>query len=342
MVVMGEFGRGLITSAHDDSNELFATLLGTDGAGDGTLRVDSLQNNSAPDAVPAMAGANTDLIAWQEDAGAGAQPEIRLRYSPDGLTFGPQLVISSPALGPTDAATGLVAAGDYSGNAAVAWAQGTGDSTQIVADQLYEPPGSFSASTKFRYVRSVRPVLTWSQSREHWGPMRYAVTIDGTQAFQTGATSLRVPATLGQGPHTWLVSATNPAGQAVTTKAARIWVDTVPPAVRFSLRGSRRVGSVQHLYVSYTDSPVSVSPGTASGTANVLVRWGDGSTGHIHHAGAHVYARAGHYRLTVLVTDHAGNRATVVRTIKIAPKPKPTPKNKRKHPSPAKHHGART
>jgi hypothetical protein len=343
MVVTGEFGHGLITSAHDDSNELFATLLGTDGAGDGTLRVDSLQNDSAPDAVPAMAGANTDLIAWQEDAGAGAQPEIRVRYSPDGLTFGPELVISSPALGPTDAPTGLQAAGDYSGNAAVAWAQGTGDSTRIVADQLYEPPGSFSPSTKFRYVRSVTPVLTWSQPREHWGPMRYAVTIDGTQAFQTGATSLRVPATLGQGPHTWLVTATNPAGQAVTTKAARIWVDTLPPAVTFSLRGTRRVGRVQHLYVVYTDSPVAVPAGTASGTASVLVKWGDGSSGQIHHASAHTYARAAHYTLKILVTDHAGNRTTVVRTIKIAPKPKPKPKKKKKgkRPSPTKHHTAR-
>jgi hypothetical protein len=43
-----------------------------------------------------------------------------------------------------------------------------------------------------------------------------------------------------------------------------------------------------------------------------------------------VFTRAGRYRLTVVATDRAGNKTTVVRDLKIAPKPKPKPKKKKK------------
>ena len=195
---MGEFGHGLVTAVHDDSGQLFAELLGTNGFAFGTIRLDSLDNTAAPLPVATMAGSSTDLVAWQQNSGPGTPAEIRARYSADGFSFGPELVISSPALGPTNAAGGLAAAGDFSGKVALAWVQGTGDSTQIVVDQLYQPPSAFAATAKFRYVRSARPVLSWSQSRDHWGPVRYAVTIDQAQIYQTSSTSLLVPGLLGQ------------------------------------------------------------------------------------------------------------------------------------------------
>jgi len=335
-VVIGEFGRGLITMAPTDSDQLFVTRLNTDGARNGTLRLDSLTNTSGPDAVPAMAGVNTDLVAWQQDPDFGASSEIRVRYSTDSVTFGPELVVSSPALGPTDAADGLFASGDRPGNAAVAWVQGSEDSTRIVADQLYQPPGSFALKATSRYLRTVHPVLSWSQPGDHWGPIDYTLRIDGVPVAQTDATSMAVPGALGQGPHRWLVIAANPSGLAVSTKLGRFWVDSVPPEVRLSLTGVRRAGTVLHLYVRYTDSPPPVPARDASGVASVVVRWGDGSSFRIHHRTFHAYLRPGRYRLTVVVEDRAGNKTTIVTTVKIAPetrKKKPTRR--------AKHHSGR-
>jgi hypothetical protein len=328
--IMGEFGHGLVTSVRDDSNQVSGQQLGTDGFQLGTFRIDSLQNTARPQVASAMAGPSADLVAWQQNPDTGAPPEIRLRYSTDGVSFGPELVISSPTLGPANAAAGLAAAGDYSGNAAIAWVQGSSDSAQIVADQLYQPPSTFAATTKFRYVRNPRPVLSWSQARDHWGPVQYAVTIDQTQVYRTAGTSLLVPGVLPNGLHTWSVTASNPAGLSVSTRAAKVWVDTVPPVVHVTVTGVRRVGRVVRMFVTTSDSPPPVSPASASGTARVLIRWGQGKTLRISHSSTHVFTRAGRYRLTVVATDRAGNKTTVVRDLKIAPKPKPKPKKKKK------------
>jgi PKD domain len=342
-VAMGEFGAGLITAEHTDSNQLFATLLGSNGVSIGTGRFDSLTNASAPHAVPAMVGASADLVAWQEEPQGGGPPEVRARFSTDGLTFGPELVVSSPASGPVNASDGLGAAGDYSGNAVLAWVQGSGDSTKIVADQLYQPPGSFGASIKFRYVRSARPVLSWSQSRDHWGPVRYALSIDGAMVTQTTRTSLLVPGLLGEGPHSWLVTASNPAGLSVSSKPARVWIDTLPPTVQFTISGVRRVGRTVHLSLAASDvPPPPTPPNSASGIASVLVKFGDGTGYRIRRATYrhdHVYTRARLYTVTIVVQDRAGNKTTATRTIKIAPKPKPKKKKKKKGHGP--HHSRR-
>jgi hypothetical protein len=318
-VVMGEYGRGFATSARDDSNALFAEALGNNGIAGGLGRVDSLQNTTPPDGVPAMAGLFSALIAWQQNPGSAGIPEIRIRYATDGLTLGPELLVSSPTLGATDAASGLSAAGDGAGEAAAAWVQGTGSTTRIVVAQLYQSPGSFAATAAFQYVRSAEPVLTWSRAHAHWGPLRYSMTIDGVPLAQTTATSLRVPSRLRDGVHTWQVTAVNPAGRASRTRVARIWVDTVAPAVHLKLTGSRRSGSLLHVYVTYTDAPPPELPANASGIADVVVKWGDRSSNRIRHGKFHAYKRAGRYKLSVIVVDRAGNTTTLLRTVKIAP-----------------------
>src|SRR6202023_612711 len=99
-----------------------------------------LPNASPPDAVPAIAGLFSDLIAWQHDPGASQMPEIRARYAPGGSGLGPELVLSAPLQGPTDAAAGLAGAGDVAGDAAVAWVQGSPGALRIVVAQMYQPP----------------------------------------------------------------------------------------------------------------------------------------------------------------------------------------------------------
>src|SRR5205085_11425993 len=129
----------------------------------------------------------------------GGLAEVRARfYGRSGL--GGEVVAPSPALGPVEAARGLGAAGDIAADVAIAWVQGTGAGTRIVAAQLYQPPGPFGPRSRLHYTRSPRPVLSWSAPREAWPPLRYQVGVDGAGAAETtDVTSLPLP--LSEGPH---------------------------------------------------------------------------------------------------------------------------------------------
>ena len=126
-------------------------------------QINSQVDVTPPDAVPAVAGTISTLIAWQQEPGSTGPADVRLRYAADGSTLGPEQVISSPALGATDADRGLAAAGDLSGDAAVAWVQGTGAGTQIVAGQLYQAPGAFAPPSTFAYQTAAQPAAVAGQ-----------------------------------------------------------------------------------------------------------------------------------------------------------------------------------
>ena len=318
-IAMAEYGAGLVTSARDDSNQLFATQLGRNGARGALIRVDSLQNATPPYAVPATAGLYSQVVAWQHDPGNGAIPEIRARYY-DRSGFGPELVVSTPALGPTDAASGLFAGGDINGDAVIAWVQGTGGSTQIVAAQLDQAPGGVEPVRALRYSRRVHPVLSWTSSRSHLGAVGYLVSVDGTAVGQTTRTSLRVPRALTDGRHPWQVTAINQAGLQSPSRPGTVWVDTVAPTARLTLSSTRRALSPLYILVTHADAPPPGSPASAaSGIAGAQVSWGDGARGPISQRASHAYGRPGHYRLTVTVADRAGNMTTLTRSVTIAP-----------------------
>jgi len=338
-VTISEYGAGFVTSARDDTHALYAMSLAANGVSGPFAQVDSLQNVTDPDSVAATAGLYSALIVWQHDPGPPGAPEIRMRYAPDGTTLGPEVVLSSPALGPTDADGGLAAAGDTSGDAVVAWLQGTPGSLAIVTDQLYQAPGGLSPSVAFTYARTMQPRLSWSSARDLWGPVQYTVTLDGAQLPATTGTSLVAPEPLADGRHTWQVTASNPAGLTSTARAAAVWVDTVAPAGIVTITGTRYVGTYLHLTVVYTDAPPPELPSSASGIATVTVNWGDGSLYTITHGKYHAYPRPGRYRVTVTITDRAGNTTRLVQSLRITLKPKPKPKPKRKgKPKPTPHH----
>jgi hypothetical protein len=330
-----EYDHGLITSVQDPSNELWAAVLADNGVVTNVERIDSLPNASPPDGTFGVDGLFSGLVAWQHDPGALGAPEIRARYwSTSGL--GPELVLSSPSLGPTDASQGLFTSGDVAGDAAVAWLQGSGAATVLEVDQLYQPPGGFAPASSFSYARTVQPVLAWSPANEAWGPTGYTVTLDGSQIGRTTATQLVPPAPLSQGPHTWRVVATNPAGLTSTAGAAAVFVDTIPPVVSYTLRGVKRAGSLLHIYVSYSDTPPGMSAADGSGVASVIVNWGDGSRYQILHGKFHIYRRPGLYLLQVTVTDHAGNVTRLSHWLRINRKPKrKRPKRRPVHGRPA-------
>ncbi len=329
--VATEYGRGFVTSVRDD-NQVWTTSLGGNEQPGPVARVDSLSQASEPIAVPAIAGLFSDFIAWQQDPGPLGSPEIRVRYADGGAGLGTETVLSTPDLGPADAAAGLVAAGDVAGDAAVAWVQGTGPDTRIMAAQMYMAPGSPAPSSTFRYARTRQPLFNWSPARARWGPIRYTLYNDGMPLAAATGLSVRPPLPLADGPHAWKITATNPAGAVRSSSTATVWVDVVPPAVRVSLSGLRRIGSELHAAVNATDAPPPEPPSAASGIADVFIDWGDGARFHITKGKYHAYTQPGRYTIRVVVTDRAGNRTTVTRTIRVKPKPKP--KKKKKKPTP--------
>jgi hypothetical protein len=311
-----EYGTGLITSAHDSSNQVWVSVLQNDGQLTQTVRVDSLPNSTPPYPTSGMDGFSSGVVAWQHDPGVAGMAEIRARLYDTASGFGPELVLSSPAMGPTNASDGLATGGDVHGDAAVAWVQGSGSSTQIVAAQLYQPPGSFPSPKSLTYARSTHPVLSWSSPKDSWG-VSYRVSVDGVQVAQTSAMSVAVPLALSQGRHRWHVIAVNPAGLTSASRAATVFVDTIAPRAAVTLSGPRRAGSALRIHVSYTDVPRGLPSRDASGVSSVRVSWGDGTSSRIGHTALHVYARPGRYLLRVTITDRAGNVRTIKRRIEI-------------------------
>jgi hypothetical protein len=327
-VAMTEYGAGFVTSARETSDDVVAMELGNNGAMGPVAQINSLAAASPPYAVPAVAGLFSDLITWQQNPGSAGPAEIRVRYQPRNATLDPELVVSSPSQGPTDAARGLVASGDSGGDAAIAWVQGSPAATEIVVDQLYEPPGSAAPAKSFLYSRGARPLLTWSPASAGWGPITYSVKVDGIVVAQTAADSIRVPAALIDGTHGWQVVAINPAGLTNSSKAARVFVDTVAPLLTVTGSNSVPVETPVALRLRYRDVPPHGLPtSAASGVEELTIRWGDRTVTHIKpatHRIVHSYGRAGRYTITVTVSDRAGNRRTAVRHVRIGKTARPS------------------
>jgi hypothetical protein len=312
-IAMGELGYGLVTSARESSHQVYAGTLGSNGTFLSAGQVDSTINFGTPYVIPATAGLASFVVAWQDQGVLST--DIHTRYWSLSNGFASEVVVSDPSLGPTNAASGLVDGGDVNSDLAVAWVQGTGNDTRIEVAQQYQTPGAPQARKTLAYDAKVRPVIGWNPANDSWGPIVYTVTVDGVQLGTTSTTSFRVPAPLGQGVHSWRVTATNPAGLQAGSPSAQIWVDTVRPTLRWRLSGKRRAGQTIALALTYRDPP----PG-GSGVNYVVIHWGDGSSSPVvvgAHRKAHVYKRAGRYLVTVVVKDHAGNKTTVARRITI-------------------------
>jgi len=317
-VAMNEYGRGFVTSARESNNALFTDELSSNGAATVVQQVDSLANTAQPYAVPAIAGLSSTLIAWQETSGIVPTAQIHFRYAPDGSDLGSEQVASGSLPGNSDAAEGLAAAGDGDGDAVIAWVQSLDGMPEIATAQMYATPGTPEPSTPMAYSQTATPVLSWSPAREKWGPLTYTLTIDGQTVTQTTATSVTVPTALIDGPHRWQVTATNPAGSQTVSKAATIFVDTVPPTLSFKLSGKDRVGRKITIHISYADLPPPQEPGAReSGVKSVLIHWGDGSKSTHFHVASHEYGRRGRYLIKVTVTDRAGNSATAELHVRI-------------------------
>lgn len=330
-----EFGAGFATAEQSPSHDLYALKLSGNENPKGVGQINSQPELTAPDAVSSAAGTVSTMIAWQQETDTSAAPEIRLRYAPDGSNLNPEQVVSSSSLGPTDADLGLGLGGDLAGDGAVAWVQGSGDSTRILAAQLYQSPGGFSPSTVFSYARTINPVLSWSSASELWGSPTYQVKMDGTLVAQTNATSIAVPAPLTQGRHNWQVTAINAAATSTVDRVSTVLVDTLPPTVKLRVRGKFHPKVLLHAFVRAYDTRPGLPGGQVSGVSHLQVRWGDGSKPLTRATTTHRYRRTGRFTLTITATDRAGNRTVVKKKIRVVPVPKKKKKkgkNKAKHP----------
>jgi len=326
-----EYGSGLVTAAADTSNNVFATALKTNDQPGGSSQVNSLSQASAPDTIPATVGTISTLIAWQQDIGGGAPAEIRIRYAPDGVDLNPEQVVSSPDLGPTAAAQGLAGGGDISGDAAIAWVQGSGADTRIVTAQLFQAPHGFAPAAAAAYATTAQPQFNWSPAGEQWGPLNYIVKVDGTPVGGTQATSLAPSTPLIQGRHTWQASATNLAGLTVLARPATVFVDSVAPRITARVTGSSYLGATLTTSATALDRPPLLPATDGSGVRTLTLKWGDRtrtvSLARVRRA-VHVYRRTGRYHVTITAVDRAGNQTIVTRTVSVKPKPKPKKKRK--------------
>lgn len=313
----GGIGQGIVLGSSDTTNLTYAMLMRADVLPGPIQQVDSVAQSAAPTyAIPVTATPLKMLVAWQFTTPEGVS-DVRARFY-NGRDFEPETVLSKSELGPTAAVRGLDAAGDDNGDIAVAYVQQTASGPAIAVATVDQPPGRFAprAGSK-KWERTDRPTLEWTRSREAWG-LSYRVAVDGTEIATTTRQSLRVPASLAQGAHSWQVTAVDRRGQSIQTRVGTVRVDTVPPTATVRLTGPRRPETALRLSLTSSDPSPAPAPGVrtaeTSGVASAIVDWGDRSKRESLRAGAdHTYARAGRYTVVVTVLDKAGNR-TVVRT----------------------------
>lgn len=323
----GGVGQGIVLGASDVTHLSYAMLMRADLTPGPIVQVDSVAQSTAPTyAVPATATPLKMIVAWQLTTADGAT-DVRGRFY-DGRDFQPEQVLSRPELGPTNANLGLAASGDDQGDLVVAYVQQVpGQGPAISVATVDQPPGRFSPlPSRVSFERTDRPVLRWTRPRESWG-LGFKVAVDGVEVGATGSTALRLPAPIGQGQHSWQVTATDVRGQQFAARARTVRVDTVAPTARVRITGARRVGIPLRLTVQSADAPPPPAPGAqpirTSGVATVLLDWGDGTRTSIKRGSQHVFTRAGRYAVRVVVTDKAGNRTTVRQPLKVITPPRP-------------------
>jgi hypothetical protein len=276
--------------------------------------------NVAPIGAPAAAENGDGLVAFQQgDASGGRSVNARpYDYVPASRAVTPpgeDVPLSNPALGPADAARGLLAGADRAGDIAVAFVQGVGAGSQIVAASFDRAPGSFRGNTTSKFRKFARPPLKWGPAFELWGPITYTVLIDDKPVGQTTSTGITVPAVVKDGLHRWRVVATDRRGQTSATPSRNIRVDATPPKITFRVSGARKRGRFVKVAAQVSDA--SGTAAKASGLKAVRIAFGDGSRAIAGRRASHRYAHSGKVTVRVTASDKAGNVRTVERRITI-------------------------
>jgi hypothetical protein len=254
------------------------------------------------------------LVAWQNaDQTIHARAYTAVRASRAVQAPQPEVALSAPAAGLSDAADGLEASADRAGDIAVAFVLGAPGAQGVFVGSFDRAPGAFRLSSGTSFRNAAANPLKWSQSFELWGPLTYSVEVDGRIVGTTTGTSLAVPA-VPDGVHRWRVIATDRRGQVTATSRRILRQDATPPRARVTVSGTRRRGQAVKVSVRPTDANPAGRP--ASGVGRVQIAWGDGSRTSARR-GTHRYRRGGKLTLRVSVRDRADNVVVVRRAITI-------------------------
>jgi hypothetical protein len=276
----------------------------------------------APLPVPAVAESGDGLVAFQQGDAAGgrsvhARPYDYVPASRAVTTPGPDVTLSNPDLGLTDAARGLDAGADRAGDFAVAFVQGDGDSRRIVAASFDRAPGAFRGFTSTKWRNAVRPALKWGTSFELWGPLSYHVEIDGQPFGDTTSTGMTVAADVPDGLHRWRVIATDRRGQTTATPLRNLRVDHTAPAITFTISGARKRGGEVKVAAKVGDASPTGAKASGLKKGTTKISFGDGTKAVSGTRASHRYRRSGKVTVTVSATDVAGNAGAAKRRITI-------------------------
>jgi hypothetical protein len=253
-------------------------------------------------------GENFDgVVAWWRAPGPGTLGDVRARsFSPMPNTFAPEAVISPPELGAVDISLGLEASADRAGNAVIAFLQGGAGDRRLVSALYDRPPGRGLGLTTDHWLRSARPRLTWRPASDLWGPVSYALFIDGRPVASTTATAFTPAARVPDGVHTWVLITTDPDGQQTLGKVRRLRIDTRRPRVSVRRKGAK-------VTVTATDG----ARARASGVVALEISFGDGGHATARRGSVTHRYRAGRWALRVGARDAAGNVTVLRKKLRI-------------------------
>jgi hypothetical protein len=292
-------GGGLTAAGLDVTHEVvYSWLHGL--AFSAARRADSQPNVLAPLPVVAIGENRQGIIAWQQSTGPADEPVVHARTLLADGTLGIETLASVAARGPVDATNGFDARADAAGDAIVGFVQ-AGPAGLSISVAVQAQPPAFPPASSTRFGRAGKPRLTWSPAGELLGVVRYRVEVDGRAIGVTSAGSLVPVHRIHDGVHRLQVFALGQSGLRTASKVALLGIDTTPPSVDVSRRGSSVVVRVR-------DAVPSSASGrrVASGINRASISWGDGSSSTTRTTASHSYAGGGH-TLRVVVSDRAGN-----------------------------------
>jgi PKD domain len=308
---------GLIATTLTASHETFGATANGDAFINNPARMDAAPSATFSQPAAALGRDDSGLIAYQHDAGPAGNTVVVRQW--DGQSFGPEASIATPAFGPPDAATGVLAASDRVGDVAVAFVQGSAGATRIVVGGFDKPPGNLIGRTTQLWSRRTKPTLKWTLPTDLWGGVTFAVTLDG-QPLATTRFSHIVPAKIPDGDHQWQVVAVDRHGQRTPAPPRRLRIDSTKPTAKLSISGSKKAGKTLRFRVRAADPPPPVPPGTpapaTSGVHTVRIDFGDHTTRAKGTRATHRYHR-GRYTVRVTVIDKAGNAFVLKQKLRI-------------------------
>ena len=306
---LSERGEGTTAVATPD-NGVVTDMLHLD-AFNAPQRLDAPPSVVAPAPAPTIAENGSATVSWLQAQTAADPTVVHARHwiidqTRRGYpTPEPDTILSNPAFGPVDPASGMDAAADRLGDAVTVFVQGAADQRRLVAAEFDRPPGRFLLYSGAGYRSLKAKPLKWAPASELWGPLTYTVMIDNKAVGTTTAPPFTPPVRIKDGTHRWWVLATDQRGQTARTKSASLRVDDTPPSLHVRIQ---KTGA--------TVTVLSLAHDKRSGLRSIVTSFGDGTS----RSGArvtHRYRSSGTYKLVVRATDYAGARRFAAHVIRV-------------------------